>query len=76
MKNALSFKAFFSAFRADEAGAVTTDFVVITGAIIGLSLAVMSSLANATVDLADETGWTIASIALSPDDEAPGPPRD
>ena len=76
MKNAHSLHAFFRAFRADEAGAVTTDFVVVTGAIIGMSFAVMASLTQATADLGDRTGWAIASISFSPDDEAQGPPRE
>jgi len=43
-------------FRADEDGAVTVDWVVLTAVIISLSLAVVSSLVGATTDRADTVG--------------------
>jgi len=43
-------------FRADEDGAVTVDWVVLTAFIISISLAVVASLVNASTDRADATG--------------------
>ena len=43
-------------FRADESGAVTVDWVVITALIISLSLAVVANVVNATTDKSDTVG--------------------
>ena len=43
-------------FRADEDGAVTVDWVVLTAFIISISLAVVASLVGATTERADTVG--------------------
>ncbi len=52
----------FRRFLADEAGAVTVDFVVLTGAIVGLGMAVTGSVASGGISLADLTSDTIAEV--------------
>jgi Flp pilus assembly pilin Flp len=44
-------------FKSDESGAVTVDWVVLTAAIVGLGLAVMSSVGSGVTTL----GSTISS---------------
>ncbi|SLN50660.1 Flp family type IVb pilin [Roseisalinus antarcticus] len=41
-------------FRRDEDGAVTVDWVVLTAAIVGLGIAVMSSIGTSTASLGDK----------------------
>lgn len=43
-------------FLKDDSGAVTVDWVVITAAIVGLAIAVMFAVGNATSDYADDIG--------------------
>ncbi len=40
----LKIRNLFKSFRADESGAVTVDWVVLTAAIVGLGLVVMQSV--------------------------------
>ncbi|MGR3468637.1 MAG: hypothetical protein ACU0CI_12245 [Shimia sp.] len=41
-------------FRADEHGAVTVDWVVLTAAIVGLGIAIMTTVSQGVADLAAE----------------------
>ncbi|NNL17484.1 MAG: hypothetical protein HKP37_01965, partial [Boseongicola sp.] len=43
----------FNTFLADESGAVTVDWVVLTAAIVGLGIAVLTSVGGGTTTLAD-----------------------
>lgn len=52
-------------FFADEAGAVTVDWVVLTAAVVGLGFAVISLMANGTSTVADHLSSEVA--AISPD---------
>lgn len=45
---------FIKNFRADEDGAVTVDWVVLTAAIVGLAIAVLASVRGGTEGLATE----------------------
>tara|TARA_R110002049_G_scaffold194255_1_gene363141 strand:+ start:684 stop:872 length:189 start_codon:yes stop_codon:yes gene_type:complete len=45
---------FIKNFRADEDGAVTVDWVVLTAAIVGLGIAVLTSVGNGTTALGDK----------------------
>ncbi len=45
---------FIKNFRADEDGAVTVDWVVLTAAIVGLGIAVMASVRGGATDLAGD----------------------
>lgn len=52
-------------FAADESGAVTVDWVVLTAAIVGLGIAVIASVRTGTSDLAEaiETSLSGATVA-------------
>ncbi|PHQ84156.1 MAG: hypothetical protein COB65_06225 [Thalassobium sp.] len=45
---------FIKNFRNDEDGAVTVDWVVLTAAIVGLGIAVLTSVGNGTTALGDK----------------------
>ena len=47
----------FKAFKNDESGAVTVDWVVLTAAIVGLGLVVMNTVGNGI----DGMGTTVAA---------------
>jgi len=51
----------FNAFLNDESGAVTVDWVVLTAAIVGLGIAVLTSVGNGTTTLADKISSNLAS---------------
>ena len=51
-------------FIASESGAVTIDWVVLTAATVGMSLAVMSVVSDGIEDLADRISAQISSIEL------------
>ena len=46
----------FNRFKSDEDGAVTVDWVVLTAAIVGLGIAVLTTVGGATADYADTIG--------------------
>ena len=47
---------FIKNFRADEDGAVTVDWVVLTAAIVGLGIAVLATVRDGATDLAGDIG--------------------
>ena len=49
----------FKSFANDEAGAVTVDWVVLTAAIVGLGIVVMTSVGGGITGLADATATKI-----------------
>jgi Flp pilus assembly pilin Flp len=49
----------FKSFANDEAGAVTVDWVVLTAAIVGLGIVVMTSVGGGITSLADSTSAKI-----------------
>ncbi|MHC0053320.1 hypothetical protein [Actibacterium sp. D379-3] len=49
-------------FAADERGAVTVDWVVLTAAVVGLGLATILVFADGTHTIADNVSATIADI--------------
>ncbi|WP_424941833.1 Flp family type IVb pilin [Aliiroseovarius crassostreae] len=51
-------------FKADEDGAVTVDWVVLTAAIVGLGLAVLSSVSDGTNVLADRISSTLSTMTI------------
>ena len=55
----------FNAFLKDESGAVTVDWVVLTAAIVGLGIAVLTSVGTGTVSLADNVSSGLAGTAVS-----------
>jgi len=50
-----------NAFLSDESGAVTVDWVVLTAAIVGLGIAVLTSVGGGTTSLADKVSSHMAS---------------
>ena len=51
----------FNAFLKDESGAVTVDWVVLTAAIVGLGIAVLTSAGGGTTALADKVSSSLAN---------------
>lgn len=60
----------FTNFFADEDGAVTVDWVVLTAAIVGLGIAVLSTVAGGSGDLAGDIGDYLSSSISVGDDPA------
>ncbi|SUZ33029.1 hypothetical protein ROE7235_02797 [Roseibaca ekhonensis] len=52
-------------FAADESGAVTVDWVVLTAAIVGLGIAVISSVRTGTSDLATDIQTSLTGASVS-----------
>ncbi|MDD9922834.1 MAG: hypothetical protein OXQ92_11235 [Boseongicola sp.] len=50
-----------NAFLNDESGAVTVDWVVLTAAIVGLGIAVLTSVGEGTTSLADRVSGHLAT---------------
>lgn len=50
----------FNEFLNDESGAVTVDWVVLTAAIVGLGIAVLSSVGGGTTQLAGKISSSLA----------------
>ncbi len=55
----------FNNFKRDEDGAVTVDWVVLTAAIVGLGIAVLTSVAGGTTDLADDISSNLADQTIA-----------
>ena len=51
-------------FRADEDGAVTVDWVVLTAAIVGLGIAVLTSVSGGTTSLADRISSSLSGMTI------------
>ena len=51
-------------FQRDEDGAVTVDWVVLTAAIVGLGIAVLTTVGGATSDYADEIGTHLSAQGI------------
>ncbi|MDD7971744.1 hypothetical protein PUT78_11585 [Roseinatronobacter sp. HJB301] len=51
-------------FAADESGAVTVDWVVLTAAIVGLGIAVIASVRTGTSDLASTIGGALTGATV------------
>jgi len=54
-------KKFLNAFVKDEDGAVTVDWVVLTAAIVGISVALMAVISTALDEAGDEIALAITS---------------
>jgi Flp pilus assembly pilin Flp len=55
---------FIKNFRNDEDGAVTVDWVVLTAAIVGLGIAVLTSVGGGTTALADKISTSLSETAI------------
>ena len=56
---------FIKNFSNDESGAVTVDWVVLTAAIIGLGVAVMTSVGAGATDLADDVEANLKAVTIA-----------
>ena len=56
---------FIKNFRADEDGAVTVDWVVLTAAIVGLGIAVLTSVGNGTTALGDKISSQLSAQTIA-----------
>ncbi len=57
----------FNAFLKDESGAVTVDWVVLTAAIVGLGIAVLTSVGGGTQTLAGKVSNHLANATICTD---------
>jgi Flp pilus assembly pilin Flp len=55
---------FIKTFRADEDGAVTVDWVVLTAAIVGLGIAVLGSVKGGAEGMADNIGTELSTTTV------------
>ena len=55
---------FFKNFRKDEDGAVTVDWVVLTAAVVGLGIAVLTSVSGGTTSLAGTISGELGSMEI------------
>ncbi len=55
----------FNKFFADESGAVTVDWVVLTAAIVGLGIAVLTSVSGGTTNLAGDIASELSSTTIA-----------
>lgn len=56
---------FIKNFRADESGAVTVDWVVLTAAVVGLGLAVMAVIGPKISDTAGNIGDALSGTTVT-----------
>ena len=56
---------FVKNFKRDEDGAVTVDWVVLTAAIVGLGIAVLTSVSGGTTSLANKISSNLSSMTIS-----------
>ncbi|WP_300518073.1 hypothetical protein [Aliiroseovarius sp.] len=54
----------FNKFFKDESGAVTVDWVVLTAAIVGLGIAVLTSVSGGTTTLADTISTELGTTTI------------
>ena len=54
----------FNKFLADESGAVTVDWVVLTAAIVGLGIAVLTSVSGSVDTLADSISSEVGGLSV------------
>lgn len=52
-------------FLKDEDGAVTVDWVVLTAAIVGLGIAVLTSVSGGTTSLADKISSNLSNQTIA-----------
>ena len=55
---------FVKRFKKDEDGAVTVDWVVLTAAIVGLGIAVLTSVSGGTTSLADKISSSLSAMSI------------
>ena len=61
----MTLNAMIKNFAADESGAVTVDWVVLTAAIVGLGIAVMASVSDGLEDLSGDIEAQLTTQGIS-----------
>jgi Flp pilus assembly pilin Flp len=61
----MKFLEMINAFRNDESGAVTVDWVVLTAAIVGLGLAVVASVRTGANSIASQIQTSLSSGSVA-----------
>ena len=56
---------FIKNFKNDQDGAVTVDWVVLTAAIVGLGIAVLTSVQGGTTTLSDKISGELAKMSVA-----------
>ena len=60
----MNFMNIVKRFKKDEDGAVTVDWVVLTAAIVGLGIAVLTSVSGGTTSLADKVSSSLSAMTI------------
>ena len=60
----MKFVNLIKTFSRDEDGAVTVDWVVLTAAIVGLGIAVLTSVSGGTTSLADKISSELNAMTI------------
>ncbi|MBV7378980.1 Flp family type IVb pilin [Maritimibacter dapengensis] len=60
----MNFMNIVKRFKKDEDGAVTVDWVVLTAAIVGLGIAVLTSVSGGTTSLADKISSSLSAMTV------------
>ncbi|MEM9349109.1 MAG: hypothetical protein AAGA47_02530 [Pseudomonadota bacterium] len=55
----------FNKFRRDEDGAVTVDWVVLTAAIVGLGIAILTTVSGGVGDLAGDIDSALSTMTIA-----------
>jgi Flp pilus assembly pilin Flp len=61
----MTIKTLIKNFAADESGAVTVDWVVLTAAIVGLGLAVVTSVRSGVTSLGSSISGSLSSASVA-----------
>ena len=61
----MKFAKLFKNFRADESGAVTVDWVVLTAAVVGLGLAALAAIRSGTGALTSKINTHLSGISIN-----------
>ncbi|MEM9435989.1 MAG: hypothetical protein AAGA15_03030 [Pseudomonadota bacterium] len=56
---------FFNKFRRDEDGAVTVDWVVLTAAIVGLGIAILTTVSGGVSNLSADIDDKLSSMTIA-----------
>jgi Flp pilus assembly pilin Flp len=62
----MTFFANIKNFAADESGAVTVDWVVLTAAIVGLGIAVVASVRGGVENVAEQIENSMKDVTITP----------
>ncbi len=61
----MTFLAKLRAFLADDTGAATVDYVVLTAVIVGLGIAIVGPVRDGHEDVADRIGDTLSNATIA-----------